>query len=150
MRAIMTAMSILLAAGPAGASGGLSCGAKDEAVNLTIESGVTRGMGSPVFNFRGEIEISNKAISQDLRKMSFERDHLAQYWLDGEELRMVVYREREGDKPHGYVEVTVRTKSGDEGDYIGQYSVTVFDMTDATGGDGKTYNFTGRATCLVE
>lgn len=150
MRVMITVMSILLAAGPAVASGGLSCGAKDEAVKLTIESGITRGMGSPVFNFRGDIELAEKAISQDLRKMSFEREHLAQYWLDGEELRMVIYREREGDKPHGYVEVTVRTKSGDEGDYIGQYSVTVFDMTDASGGDGKTYNFTGRATCLVE
>lgn len=150
MRAIMTAMSILLAAGPAVASGGLSCGAKDEAVKLTIESGVTRGMGSPVFDFRGEIEILDNAVAQDLRKMSFDKAHLAQYWLDGEELRLIVYREREADKPHGYVEVMVKTKSGDEGDYIGQYSVTVFDMADATGGEGKTFNFSGRATCLVE
>lgn len=150
MRAIITAMSILLAAGPAVASGGLSCGAKDEAVKLTIESGVTRGMGSPVFDFRGEIEILDNAVAQDLRKMSFDKAHLAQYWLDGEELRLIVYREREADKPHGYVEVMVKTKSGDEGDYIGQYSVTVFDMADATGGEGKTFNFSGRATCLVE
>ncbi|MEJ6782228.1 hypothetical protein [Aminobacter sp. Piv2-1] len=150
MRAIMTAMSILLAAGPAVASGGLSCGAKDEAVKLAIESGVTRGMGSPVFDFRGEIEILDNAVAQDLRKMSFDKAHLAQYWLDGEELRLIVYREREADKPHGYVEVMVKTKSGDEGDYIGQYSVTVFDMADATGGEGKTFNFSGRATCLVE
>lgn len=150
MRAIMTAMSILLAAGPAVASGGLSCGAKDEAVKLTIESGVTRGMGSPVFDFRGEIEILDNAVAQDLRRMSFDKAHLAQYWLDGEELRLIVYREREADKPHGYVEVMVKTKSGDEGDYIGQYSVTVFDMADAAAGEGKTFNFSGRATCLVE
>lgn len=150
MRAIMTAMSILLAAGPAVASGGLSCGAKDEAVKLTIESGVTRGMGSPVFDFRGEIEILDNAVAQDLRKMSFDKAHLAQYWLDGEELRLIVYREREADKPHGYVEVMVKTKSGDEGDYIGQYAVTVYDMDGATGGEGKTFNYSGRATCLVE
>lgn len=150
MRVMMAVMSILLAAGPAVASGGLSCGAKDEAVKLTIESGVTRGMGSPVFDFRGEIEIANKAVAEDLRKVSFDGSHLAQYWLDGEELRMVVYRERGADKPHGYVEVTVRTKSGDEGDYIGQYAVTVYDTNGTTGGDGKTFNYTGRATCLVE
>jgi len=150
MRVMMTVMSILLAAGPASASGGLSCGAKDEAVNLTIESGVTRGMGSPVFDFRGQIVLSDKAISEDLRATHFERAHLAQYWLDGEELRMVVYREREGDKPHGYVEVTIRTRSGEEGDYVGQYSVTVFDLTESSSGEGKTYNFTGRAVCLVE
>lgn len=150
MRVIVLLMSILLAAGPAGASGGLSCGAKDEAVRLAIDSGVTRGMGSPVFNFRGEIEIFDKAIAEDLRKMSFEASHLAQYWLDGEELRMIVYREREGDKPQGYVEVMVKTKSRDDGEYVGQYAVTVFDMTGNAGAEGKTFNFTGRVTCLVE
>lgn len=149
-RVILSLMSILLAAGPAGASGGLSCGAKDEAVKLTIESGVTRGMGSPVFNFRGELAISDKAVAEDLRTVSFDGSHLAQYWLDGEELRMVVYRERGADKPHGYVEVTVRTKSGEEGDYTGQYAVTVYDTDGTTGGEGKTFNYTGRATCLVE
>lgn len=143
-------MAILLAAGPAVASGGLTCGAKDGAVKLTIESGVTRGMGSPVFDLRGEIEIFDKAVATDLRRTSFEGSHLAQYWLDGEELRMIVYREREPDKPHGYVEVIIKTKSGEDGDYIGQYSVTVFDMAGATGGDGKTFNYSGRATCLVE
>lgn len=149
-RVMLSLMSILHMAGPAGASGGLSCDAKDEAVTLTIESGVTRGMGSPVFNFRGEIEIDDKTISEDLRKTSFDRSHLAQYWLDGEELRMVVYREREPDKPHGYVEVTVRTKAGDEGDYVGQYAVTVYDLAGTAGTEGKTFNYTGRAVCLVE
>lgn len=143
-------MSILLVAGPAGASGGLSCSAKDEAVKLTIESGVARGMGSPVFNFRGEIEILDKSVAEDLRKISFDGSHLAQYWLDGEELRLIVYREREADKPHGYVEVMVKTRSGDDGDYIGQYAVTIYDTDGISGGEGKTFNFTGRATCLVE
>lgn len=119
-------------------------------MNLTIESGVTRGMGSPVFNFRGEITISDKSVAEDLRTVTFDGSHLAQYWLDGEELRMVLYRERGADKPHGYVEVTVRTKSGDEGDYVGQYAVTVYDMDGAAGGEGKILNYNGRTTCLVE
>lgn len=119
-------------------------------MKLTIESGITRGMGSPVFDLRGQIEIFDRAVAEDLRKMSFDGGHLAQYWLDGEELRLIVYREREADKPHGYVEVIVKTRSGEDGDYIGQYSVTVFDMAVAQGGEGKTFNYSGRATCLVE
>ncbi|WP_378948584.1 hypothetical protein [Mesorhizobium sp. ANAO-SY3R2] len=150
MRANVAVMSILLATGPAVASGGLSCGARDGAVKFTIESGITRGMGSPVFDLHGQIEIFDKAVAEDLRRVSFDSAHLAQYWLDGEELRMIVYRERDADKPHGYVEVIVKTKSGEDGDYIGQYSVTVFDMAGAAGGEGKTFNYSGRATCLVE
>jgi hypothetical protein len=42
----------------------------------------------------------------------------------------VLYRERAGDKPHGYIEITVLTKSqGDEGGYAGIYTLTAFDGT---------------------
>lgn len=150
MRAVLCLMSIVFFAGPAFASGGLSCKVEDKAVRLTIESGVTRGMGSPVFNFRGELEIVDAAVADDLRKTPFDAAHLAQYWLDGEELRMIVYRERESDKPHGYVEAVVKTKAGEEGNYDGVYSITVFDMTGATGGDGKTINIGGDISCFVE
>lgn len=149
MRAILTGLA-MLAASPAAASGGFSCEATDAVVKLGIESGVTRGMGSPVFNFRGEIGISDKSVAEDLRQVSFEGLHLAQYWLDGEELRLVVYRERGEGAPHGYVEVTVRAKAGDDGEYSGQYAVTAFDMGGDTSGEGKTSNFSGTVACQVE
>ena len=47
---------------PRPASGGLSCSLEDQSVRIAIESGVTRGMGGPVFNFRGTLEILDKAV----------------------------------------------------------------------------------------
>ena len=77
---------------------GISCGANDAAVKLTSrELASLAGMGSPVFDLRGEIEILDRPVAEDLRKVSFDDAHLAQYWLDGEELRLIVYREREAD-----------------------------------------------------
>lgn len=150
MRAILCLMSILFAAGPTAASGGLSCRAEDKAVKLTIEGGLTRGMGSPVFDLRGEIEIFDTTIVPDLRRTLFGRAHMAQYWLDGEELRLLLYREREPEKPHGYVEVMVKTKATEEGNYSGVYAVTVVDMSNETGGEGKTLNISGGISCIVE
>ena len=150
MRFILCAGLLMAGAVPASASGGLSCETEGGPANIVVESGVTRGMGSPVFNFRGSVVISEKSVAEDLRTTAFADEHLAQYWLDGEDLRLVIYREREGDKPHGYVEITVLTKAeGDEGGYAGTYELTVFD---GTGDDpeGKTVKLDGKIGCFVE
>lgn len=150
MRLVLCAGLFIAGVVPAFASGGLSCEAEDGSAKIAVESGVTRGMGSPVFNFRGSAEVSDKTIAEDLRTTTFTDEHLAQYWLDSEDLRLVLYREREGDKPHGYVEITVLTKAeGDEGSYAGTYALTVFD---GTGDDpeGKTVKFEGKIGCFVE
>ncbi|MFI0847841.1 hypothetical protein [Mesorhizobium sp. IMUNJ 23232] len=150
MRFILCAGLLMAGAVPAFASGGLSCEAEGGSAKIAVESGVTRGMGSPVFNFRGSVVISEKSVAEDLRTTAFTGEHLAQYWLDGEELRLVLYREREGDKPHGYVEITVLTKShGDEGGYAGTYDLTAYD---GTGDDpeGKTVKLEGKIGCFVE
>lgn len=150
MRAVFCLFGTMLAASPALASGGLSCEVKDEAVRFQAEGGVTRGMGGAVFSFRGDLEIRDKAVAADLRKISFERSHLAQYWLDGDELRLLLYKEREGDVPHGYVEIVVRTTSDEEGSYRGSYALTAFDMTGDTSGMGKTVTREGAVSCFVE
>ena len=144
---------MLLGAGSGGAfaSGGLSCEADDKNVALSIESGVTRGMGSPVFNFRAEAGLKLAKTPADMKTTAFEQANLAQYWLDGEDLRLVLYREREGDKPHGYVEITVLTKAKgeqEEGTYEGNYELTVFDGT----GDGDPLQLEAKGTvsCFSE
>lgn len=151
MRLSIVAVGMLCGVVPAAASGGLSCNAEDKSAKFSIESGVTRGMGSPVFNFRGVVEILEKGVAEDLRKIEFTGEHLAQYWLDGQSLKLLLYRERTGDKPHGYVELTIETQAGDdEGTYNGPYRLVVFDMTGDTTGEGKTVNLDGQAYCFVE
>lgn len=154
----MTRKIILLLAGlacqPAFASGGLHCLADANGVAFEVGGGVTRGMGGPLFSFEGSLQIADKAVAGDLGKTTFARDHVAQYWLDGEELRLLLYREREGDKPHGYVELTIETKArgGDDGEgfYDGRYTLSVFDMTNENGGEGVMVSREGDVECSAE
>lgn len=146
---LLTAMGLVLPPAPARASGGLSCTSEDAFAVITIESGVTRGMGGPVFNFRATSVIRDDAVAGDLRNMAYDGEHLAQYWLDGEELRMLLYRER-AEGAHGYVQIEVRTSSAEEGLYEGSYTLTGLDMTGDTTGEGRTFRQAGSVQCFVE
>jgi hypothetical protein len=151
MRSVLVLAGLLAAVLPAAASGGLSCSLEDPSVRIAIESGVTRGMGGPVFNFRGTLEILDKAVAEDLRKTEFDGRHLPQYWLSERALQLHLYREREGDKPHGYVDLVIETQAGDdEGLYGGSYRLTVYDMAGVTTGEGKTTELSGEINCFAE
>jgi hypothetical protein len=138
---------------PASASGAVQCSADANGVTFEVGGGVSRGMGAALFSFEGRLEVADKAIAADLARTTFTRDHVAQYWLDGEDLRLLIYREREGDKPHGYVELTLGTKArpGDDGEgmYDGRYMLRIFDMTDENG-EGITVSREGGVECFVE
>ena len=56
MRSILVLLGLIAATLPAAASGGVWCHLEDRSVKLAVESGVTRGLGAPVFNFRGKLE----------------------------------------------------------------------------------------------
>ena len=150
MRRMMIAlMSLLPLTSAAVASGGIGCEGSAGKMRFSIESGVTRGMGNPVFQFKGTIATSDKAIQPDLRKVEVTDEHLAQYWLDGKELKMVVYREREaGD--HGYVQLTMITRAKEEGTYAGRFDVSYFESKDIAAPEGKTIEVSGKVNCFVE
>ncbi len=154
MRRVFLASVVALSPVAAFASGGVNCSADADGVTFEAGGGVSRGMGGALFSFQGMLEIGGKDIAADLGKTEFAREHVAQYWLDGEDLRLLLYREREGDKPHGYVELTIQAKArpGDdsEGMYDGRYAVTVFDMTDENGGEGVAARREGAVTCFAE
>lgn len=154
MRAKLFLFLTALSCQPALASGGVNCSADAEGVSFEVGGGASRGMGAALFSFEGTLAVAGPDVADDLAKTSFAREHVAQYWLDGEELRLLLYREREGDKPHGYVELTIRTKArpGDDGEgmYDGRYALTVFDMTDENGGEGVTISREGEVACSVE
>lgn len=154
MRRGMVLMFAGLACQPAFASGGIHCSAEAGGLSFDVGGGVTRGMGGPLFSFEGEVTIAADDIAADLGKTAFAREHVAQYWLDGEDLRLLLYREREGDKPHGYIELTIETKArgGDDGEgfYDGRYEFTVFDMTNENGGEGVMVKREGDVVCSAE
>ena len=64
----------------------------------------------------------------------------------------MIYRERQGDAPHGSVEITIETKRvsrNDEGRYAGTYVLQI-DATPADGKDQKPITARGHISCSAE
>ncbi|MFD2056109.1 hypothetical protein ACFSQT_24495 [Mesorhizobium calcicola] len=150
MRTIIGAAALFLSAGTAVASGGIWCNVDDAAVTFDVGAGVTRGMGGPTFNFRGDLEIKARPVDDHLHKTAFEDSNLTQYWLDDKELRLNIYHENQVANAYNYVELTILTKASDEGIYDGQYTLAVYDSTADKDGDGKTADLTGKVSCGAE
>lgn len=134
--------------GEAGASAGFGCDAKDGKASFLFEAGVTRGMGFPVFNFKGKASVKTKIVAADLRTMTFDGAHLAQYWAEDGQLNLVIYREREGSGPHGYMQIIIRTRLNADDMLVGSYDLEAMDMTGVTSGEGKTFKAKGKVECM--
>lgn len=148
MRLLLAYVLSLCVLSPAHGSGGLWCDVDDHPIIIHVQSGMTHGMGAPLFNFRAQVAIDDSAVTEDLRSTGFE--HPTQYWLDSESLNLLLYWEREGDKPHGYVELTIMTRYVDEdGSYRGEYQVAVADE-DTRDAAGEPRRYKGELTCGVE
>jgi hypothetical protein len=145
----IVAVNVLMT-GNAWASGGFSCTSQGGSGTIELNAGVTTGMGGPIFSFSGSAAVSDRDVAVDLQKTDFEKDHVAQYWLDKEDLRVLLYRERPADKEHGYVQVEIKTKSvsGDDGSYTGTYQLTVWDTAGAS--EPKEEKVEGPIACLGE
>lgn len=150
MRTIICVMMLFLWARTAHATGGIWCSVDDTAVKFQVDAGVTTGLGSPTFNFRGDIEIKARPADDQLRKTTFENSNLTQYWLDAKELRLNIYHELEVAKRFSSVELTILTKASDEGVYDGNYKLAVYDNTADKNGDGKTADLAGKVSCGAE
>ena len=150
MRLVISLAMIALSGGVAFAAGGISCAVEDDAAVLSLEGGVTHGMGGALFSFAGQAELRSPEVADDLRATSFGREHVAQYWFDDRELKLRLYREREGDAPHGYVEIVLETTADRDGTYRGDYAATVHDMTEAANGEAATQEISGAITCSGE
>ena len=134
---------------PASASGGLWCQLEDQQVKISVESGVTHGMGGPVFNFRGKLEILAKAVAEGFRSVEFDGANLSQYWLDDRALKLNLYREWQDDKPFRSLNMVIETQAGDdEGTYGGSYAITIFDGSVAA--DDKETKLSGEIDCGAE
>jgi hypothetical protein len=148
MRNFLSVLTILASAAPALASGGASCANDGGDVAIDLSAGITHGMGGPVFSLTATVDAKVEAAA-DLRKGSFAKENLAQYWLDDKEMKFLLYRERDGAGEFGSVELLIVTKPvGDDVGYDGTYKLTLTDMTG--GGEGKNTTLEGKVTCSVE
>ena len=132
------------------ASAGLSCSVEDKTLKLEVEGAFSRGVGEGVSNFGGKLEVLAKTTPDDFRSVDLEREHLTQTWINGRDLKLRMYREREGNAaPHGYVELVVETRQSprDELEYAGSYVLTVFHLKSEQDSEGKTFTARGKAKC---
>ncbi len=150
MRRLLCSLAFLIfASAPAFASASLSCEASDKTVKLNLEAGLSRGAGDDFFSFKGELEILAPGTPKDFRKMEFSKESLTQRWLDSRNLKLKLYREREGE-PHGSVDVVIEAwprKDSDDIEFRGGYVLTILDMGVKKDGEGKTTVLKGRVTC---
>ncbi|HTV68327.1 MAG TPA: hypothetical protein VMF90_07305 [Rhizobiaceae bacterium] len=143
MRAAISFGVLMLATVQASTTGGLNCHAEDETVTYELRAGITRGLGSPAFNFNGRLTIA-KGVPEAFRTTIFEAQDLTMYWLDEMRLMLRVHRERRD--PNGSVEIEVMTQVSEEGVYGGQYTITV----DGAVPGGEPVKIIGTNTCWVE
>ncbi len=151
MRLIIAA-ALLTSTQAAFASGSFSCSIDDKVANFEATAVVSHGIGEQISNLRAALEVRVPGIPEDLRKLDLS-EHVTQKWYLGRDLKLRLYREREGDKAHGYVELVVqayRNKGKDDTDYSGNYLLTVYVLPEGGGSDGKTITRRGRATCSGE
>jgi len=139
------------AADVAQASAGFSCSVEDKTLKLAVEGAFSRGVGEGVINFGGKLEVLAKATPDDFRSVALEREHLTQTWINGRDLKLRMYREREGNAlPHGYVELVLETRqigARDELEYAGSYVLTVYHLKSEQDSEGKTFTARGKARC---
>jgi|GEM_PF-541852 len=134
------------------ATGGFTCSIDDKAADFEAAATVSRGLGEQIVNFKAELEVRASGTPADLRKLDLS-EHLTQKWYHGRDLKLRLYREREGDKAHGYVELVVqaqRKKGQDDSNYSGNYVLTVYDLPEGSGSEGKTITRRGRVSCSGE
>lgn len=147
MRILLALPLMLCSLSPAIASGGLWCDVDDDKVKIAINSGMTRGMGAPLFNFEASIEIKDQTVADDVRTTKY--GHATQYWLDGETLNLLLYWERE-EGEFASVEATVTTSYEDEeGSYDGDYAITVYGAGKPAA-DDEPLRYSGKISCGVE
>ena len=150
MRTLILTFGLLAGVTPALASGGISCAGEDGPAKIALSAGVTRGMGGPIFQLAATTGVADETVAEDLRKSTFTKENIAQYWFDDKEMKLLLYREREGE-PFGSVQLFIGTQPvGDDIGYDGDFKLTISDMADSTTGEAKVAEFTGKISCSVE
>ena len=99
---------------PAYATASLSCSADDKSLRFSAEGIVSHGVGETVAQFAGELEVRLKEAPPGLRKLPLALEHLTQRWLHGREVKLRLFRERDGEG-QGSVELVVETRRAAQG-----------------------------------
>lgn len=137
---------------PAHATGNFLCEIDDPSLKFTAESAFSHGLGEAFLSFKANLEVKLEGTPTDWANLELDSAALVHHWFADGDLNLHLYREREGDGPHGYVELIVTTEQNarddDETAFEGAYELTVYE-TSPSEGEGKTLKAQGKASCSV-
>jgi hypothetical protein len=149
MRTLVVLALLSAALTSAHASGGVSCEARDASVQFEAGGGVGRSVGGSLLNFTGEINVKLKGVPADFRELKLKDSDVSQRWMDGKEVRLQLYRERE-DGLFGYVNLEILTRRVEEGSYVGRYELTISNLESDKATEAKQIKARGKVMCMTE
>lgn len=146
MRAWLFAATILVSPSMAWATGGLGCGIDDNNVKFDFESLFSYSDIGGLFQIRGEMEVKDKRVYETLKKLTLNDTDLKQQWFRGNDLKLMIYRETEGDGvPFASIKLIIEATKPPEEDfgYEGKYQLTV----EPAGSDNEAFTVEGKVGC---
>lgn len=147
-RAMLFSAAILAMPAAASATGGLGCGIDDKNLKLDFESLFSYSDIGGLFQIRGELEVRDKRVYKTLQKFALEEADLKQQWFRGNDLKLMIYRETEGESlPFASVKLIIEATKPPEEDfgYEGKYVLAV--QPAAEGGDSQALIVEGKVGC---
>ncbi|MCB1445702.1 MAG: hypothetical protein KDJ87_07850 [Rhizobiaceae bacterium] len=140
----------VLAAMPATAfaTGGVGCAIDDGNLQLDFDAAFSYSDIGGVFQARGILDSRMSGTYETLKKMQITDADIRQQWFRGDDLKLMIYRETEGDGvPHAFVKLIVETTKPPEEDfaYGGSYVLTI--QPAVVRGDEEAVTVEGKVTC---
>ena len=132
----------------ASATGGLGCGIDDKNLKFDFEALYSYSDIGGLFQIRGAFESKSPKTHETLKKFELQASDLPQHWFRGEDLKLMIYRETEGDSvPHASVKLIVEATRlpDDDVGYEGRYALTIEPAVEA--GESQPFTVEGKVGC---
>lgn len=144
------ALGAVIACAPATASatGGLGCSIDDKNVSFTFESIFSYSDIGGLFQIRGDFDSKDKRTYKTLRTFTLDGSELKQQWFRGNDLKLMIYRETEGDGvPFASVKLIIEANKPpeEEFEYSGKYALTIEPAVE--GGESHAFTVEGTISC---
>lgn len=142
------AAAIFVAPVAASATGGLGCSIDDSNMKFDFEAVFSYSDIGGLFQIRGELAAKDARTYKTLQKIALGDADLKQQWFRGNDLKLMIYRETEGDGvPFASVKLIIEATRPPEEEfgYEGKYMLTVEPAIE--GGESQAFTVEGKVAC---
>ncbi|QUR65783.1 hypothetical protein [Mycobacterium spongiae] len=124
-------VGVVLGPATASATGGFDCRIDDNNLELDFTGSYGRSIPS-IHTVSGEFQSKDARTSKSLREFRLRSSDLLQQWWQGNDLKLLIYRETQGENPFASVELIIETSQlpSDDSRYAGNYTLTMWPPVD--------------------